>query len=516
MLHPQPDYAPPTDEDRKVFKALVPADHYLRRAAQVINFERFRPLMETCYNPNWGRPAIEPLLMLKLEFLQYHDRLSDERVIAQAQVNVAYREFLGLGLAGPLPHPSLLSYFRGRLGAERHRQIFDDLVSQAREQGLVKDRLRLKDATHVIADVAIPPVIALVAQMRDKLLEAVEPFDSEWAAGQRVRAEVIRQDDAGASNEQRLALRVTHLREIVAGADALVQRQRATVALDDGNWVRLAQTLQLAHKVLSDRDDSEARDQVVSLEDTTTRFGYHHVSYCGYMLDVLVDPDSEIITTLDVLPANADEAGNAAPLMRREEETHHNDVEALSADSVLFQGEKLRELTNPEGLDLEVFVPPVKPQETKYFTPDDFQLDEAGRTLTCPAGQQTTTRKRNRHDTAWAYVFPQSACAACAQREKCLGKLPKGHGRSVNKNDYAAEYAAARAKAQTPEYAEVRQLHRKVERKLGEVVRHHGGRRARCRGQPKVLIQELMAALVVNARRMVQMLCADSACPALH
>ena len=43
-----------------------------------------------------------------------------------------------------------------------------------------------------------------------------------------------------------------------------------------------------------------------------------------------------------------------------------------------------------------------------------------------------------------------------------------------------------------------------------EIVRHHDDRRAGCRGRPKVLLQELLATLVVNARRIVQMLCAQS------
>jgi hypothetical protein len=83
MLRAEP-YTPPTETDREVFQLLVPADHYLRRAARVIDFDRFRRLMEPCYSSDQGRPAIEPVLLLKLEFLQYHDRLSDHGVIDAA------------------------------------------------------------------------------------------------------------------------------------------------------------------------------------------------------------------------------------------------------------------------------------------------------------------------------------------------------------------------------------------------------------------------------------------------
>jgi transposase len=510
MLSPAPDYAPPSEQDLEIFEALVPPDHYLRRAASAIDFERFRTLVAPYYSPDQGRPAKEPVLLLKLEFLQYHDRLSDSRVIGQAQVNIAYREFLGLGLKGDLPDPSLLSRFRARLGAEGHQRILDDLVAQAREHGLVKDRLRLKDATHVFADVAIPPVIGLVAGIRQRLLEAVGAYDGEWAEGQRIRAEMLRNDDAGASDEQRLAVRVTHLREIIAWVDELVKQERDTAALEEPRWMRLKQTLGIAHKVLADRDAPKGGDRLVSLEDTDARFGYHHGSFCGYLLDITMDAESELVTSINVLPANGDEAADAATLVRQEEEAHGNDVESLSADSVLFQGEKLRELSDPEDLDLEVFVPPVRPPKTDYFRPEDFKLDETGQKSSCPAGKTTSCRYRNSRDSGWTYRFRRSDCAVCPLREKCMKELPKQQGRAVNKGEYIAEYAAAREKAETPEYAEVRKIHPKVERKLGEIVRHHDGRRARCRGRPKVLLQELLATLVVNARRIVQMLCAQS------
>ncbi len=47
-----------------------------------------------------------------------------------------------------------------------------------------------------------------------------------------------------------------------------------------------------------------------------------------------------------------------------------------------------------------------------------------------------------------------------------------------------------------------------MERKLGEIVNRHGGRRARSRGHPKVLMQELMAGIATNIKRLVRLLCA--------
>jgi len=163
-----------SEQDQHIFDILVPADHYLRQVNALVDFERYRPMMAVCYHASDGRPATDSVLLLKVGFLQTHYNLSDREVLAAIQVNVAFRFFLKLALTDTLPHPSLLTIFRARLGATLYQQIFDGVVGQARAAGLVKDRLRLKDATHVIANIAIPSTIRLIAPMRERLLSAAE------------------------------------------------------------------------------------------------------------------------------------------------------------------------------------------------------------------------------------------------------------------------------------------------------------------------------------------------------
>jgi hypothetical protein len=224
------------------------------------------------------------------------------------------------------------------------------------------------------------------------------------------------------------------------------------------------------------------------------------------------------MTAVDILPANGDEAANARPLIETEQKAHSNQVEALSIDSIGFQGAVLRELSDPEGLNLTVYVPPHSQglQETAYFKPQDFQLSEDGQTLMCPHEQETQHRHRNSKDTAWVFQFKPSQCAECPLLAQCMPKLPAKHGRSVSKNDYQDEYQAARHLAQTEAYAEVRQQHPKVERKLAEAVRYHGGRRARYRGRKRVKIQYLLIGMAINIKRIVRLLAQKEQTPALN
>jgi transposase len=497
---------PATDLDVQVFEALVPADHYLRRVKTVLDFEAVRPILAECYPATTGRPALEPVLLLKLEFLQYHYNLSDREVLRDTQVNVAYRFFVDLSLHSRLPHHTLLTYFRARLGPEKHQQVFDAVVAQARQHGLVKDRLRLKDATHIIANIAIPSTIRLVAQTREQVLAAAQPLWAEWVAEQREQAANLRWTTESLADRERLLQRVAHLREIVVTLEGRLHDRSAAAGVQEIESTRLREALQLAHRVLADRDDDESKpDRIRSIYDPEARKAKHGQWYTGYLLDAAEDADSEIITALNVLPANGDEGADAGALITQEEQAHGNDVEALSMDGAGFRGDVLRDLS--KRLSLELIAPPPPEQERTVFGPEVFTLDAAAEELTCPNGQKTRRRARTELDTGWQFRFSAKQCKACGLRSQCL-QNPNQSRRAVVKNDYEAEYQRARANAQTPEYARVRQEHHKIERKLGELVRWHDARRARYWGRAKVLTQILLTAVAVNVKRMVSLLAA--------
>ncbi len=508
MLLPTETFVPLSDVERQLFTQLVPEDDLLRHVERLVDFERFRPTLEEHYCLDNGRPSLDPIMMLKLDLLSMHYRWSDRELLRHARVNMAVRLFLNIGCQTKLPHPTSMTYFRQRVGADAIQEIFHAVLGQARELGLVKDRLRLKDATHIIANIAIPSTIRLVAETRDQVLEAAEPFDPaqvayEWQRADGISAVIDTVTDEDMPDSQRLLRRVEHLRRVLLWADELPSTPTFGLA-PDKQQQKLLVALELAHKVLNDRDQPKAGDKVLSVQDADARCGKHGEFFDGYLVDVSMDADSELLTGVNVLPANGDEGGDAAYLIEQEEAAHGNDVAAISIDGAGFRGTVLRELTDPEGLNLEVFTPPRQRVPLTVFSPEQFLRSDDGKTLTCPAGQTTTNYERSPSGSGVKFRFSKKQCGPCPLREQCLAKA-EAKSRTVIKNDYEAEYRAAQEKSQTPEYAKIRKEHPAIERKLAEMARRHDLRHARYRGLQKVRRQALLTAVTINLKRMVKL-----------
>ena len=106
---------------------LVPYDQWIRRADAGVDFAALRESIQPHFSDE-GRPAVEPILCLKLERLMFHEGLSDRQVFAQGRPDVAYRMFLGQGRHDYLSDVSTLRGFRSRLGVEGHQAVFPALL----------------------------------------------------------------------------------------------------------------------------------------------------------------------------------------------------------------------------------------------------------------------------------------------------------------------------------------------------------------------------------------------------
>jgi transposase len=134
---------------------LVPQDHLLRKIDKYIDFsfidEKVRPL----YCENNGRPAIDPVVLIKMILLGYCYGIRSERQLErEIQTNVAYRWFLGLGLTDRVPDHTTISWNRRTRFKDTtiFQDIFDEIVLQAISHRMVGGRVLITDSTHVKAN----------------------------------------------------------------------------------------------------------------------------------------------------------------------------------------------------------------------------------------------------------------------------------------------------------------------------------------------------------------------------
>lgn len=136
-----------------VYDVLIPKDHLLRKIQNAVDFRFVAPLVADCYCSDNGRKSWDPVLLFKMVFLQFLYDLSDREVEEEVNLHLARKWFVGLMPEETAPDYSTLCVFRARLGAERFQEIFNKIVKDARRAGLVHDRLRIIDSTHMEAKV---------------------------------------------------------------------------------------------------------------------------------------------------------------------------------------------------------------------------------------------------------------------------------------------------------------------------------------------------------------------------
>lgn len=496
-----------SDYDLRVYRFVVPEKSLLLDCLEWIDWEQFDSRLLAYYSSSGeGQPPYCPRRCLKLEFLTHLSGGGRRAVLERAKSDLHWKFFLDLPIGAEMPDHTTLRNFRSRLGPEGFKGIMDDLISQARGHGLVSDRLRLKDATHIYANIAVPTTLRLFAQLRDRMLVAVKEFDPSGAESFEAELALLREHGEAGNDESRLQARVELVQDIL---DWIVQQSPPTDPAKEKAWRKLGQVRELAEKILFDLANPQAGDKTLSVVDPDARRAKHGEYFDGYLLDISMDAESELITALEVLPANGNEAQDAIALIEAEEQAHGNDIEQLSMDGIGFNGEVLRTLTDSDGLNVTVFTPPRDFSKAEGFDSSQFEVIADGEQVKCPAGEVSgkASRKPNKPNTLF-FAFSHDKCASCPLLNACCPNFnPSGRtGRRVAKNEYEEEYAAARRLAQTEEYADVRRRHPAIERKLNEMARHHSGRRAIYRGRGRVKVQQLMNAFAINIKRMIKLL----------
>ncbi len=467
--------------------------------------------------------------------MQTYDKVSDAEAKARADFDIRWKVALGIEIEDRPFAKSTLQLFRAQLILhDKVREVFESSLRLARQSGYLKKRgMRVAlDTTYILGRGAVKDTYNLLADGIVKLLRVLATVANiavgEWAEGQgyeRYFGSSIK-GEATIDWSDRKARRKL-LGEIVADADRLlelarqawvelpedsVQRQSIVAGAELLGQLLLQDVERKSGDVDADADaaddgvsirDGVSKDRMLSVHDPELRHGHKSSRrrFNGHKAAIVVDTDSQLITAVDVLPGNAPDNLGALELVEASEASTGSVVEEAMGDAAYGDG-GTRQAFADAGRQLVAKVPG-RPNR-KHFPKNDFHLDLAAGSCTCPAGQVThaivpagkRTDGAGRVHRLQAFQFDGAVCGVCPLRSQCIAAQGR-QGRRVLIHPQEGMLQQARALQQSADYDEYRARRVVVEHRLARLVQL-GIRQARYFGRVKTKFQLYLAATVAN------------------
>jgi IS5 family transposase len=450
-------------------------------------------MFEDLFASKRGRPSIPADVVAAVMVLQSLEGLSDRDAARALKDRISWKVACGLSLVDEGFDFTVLTYWRTRLRhSTRPERVFEAVRSVIDATGVLKGKhRRALDSTLLDDAVATQDTVTqLVAQIRKvrKVIPIAQTVEVRAHDYTQPGKPQIAWDDKEARAELVDALvNDAHL-VLAACTEPMDDDQRDAVGLlalvagqdveldDQGKW-RIVRGV--------------AKDRVISVVDTEARHMHKSRSEYrdGYKAHLAVEPETGLVTAARLTPANAPDGTTGVTLL-------HGEAPGLQvlADGAYGSGDTLAALTKA-GHTKAIKPFPTHTAVKGGLHRDDFVVDEAAGTVTCPAGKVAVITTR-RHA-----IFGRH-CRTCPLRDRCTtcedGRTLR---LSINDNELVESRRAWRDKDFAEDYRKHRPM---VERSIAWLVKDHY-RRVRFRGVARNQLGLSTRVAAINLRRLVNL-----------
>ncbi len=465
----------------------IPENHILKKVGETVDFSFINDLLEGSYCKNFGRPAKEPEMMMKLLFLEYLYNLSDVKVIEEASFNLVYLWFLGLNPEDTLPDPSLLAKFRTqRLKDITLDDVISEIVRQCVEKGLIKGDALTVDTTHIEANCTKKVPERIMKHLAKRIFKGLETDNGEIPVTVDTSIPDYTQIEDHKQAKQTMK---SYLEEVMVCA-APYAGEATTAAIEEAKEV-LADEKFLLQKGLRSLSDKDAR---VGSKSKTSQF-------YGYKTELTMTADERIITAVDTHSGEYVDGKEIAPLLERTR-VAGVEVRELYGDKAYFRKDILEML---EKQKIKGYIP----VSASVYKIDEelFSYNKDSDQWFCFMGNYTVSCKKtigrngrgDKYDKL-SYLFKKEQCINCPHRDICIGKS-KGKARKLVVGASAPLFYEKSREQKTPEFQEKYKKRSAQEWKNGEMKRFHGMVRARGWGLQSISTQVKLTVIAVNLKR---------------
>jgi transposase len=474
----------------------IPENHTLKKISLAVDFSFMNKLLEDSYCKGFGRPAKEPELMCKLLLLQQLYDLSDEKVIAEGNLNLAYLYFLDVNPETLLPDKSLLSKFRSqRLGETTLDEMILEVVRQCVENGIIQGKSVSIDATHIEANTKKKTPERLMKHLGKKIIRTYE-----------AETGLSLNDVPEAPDYEEIQDHKISKAEMKSYLETVIDQVEKRTSTQES---KTHQVIRKAKEILEDPKFINQKG-IRSLIDEDARVGRKSKThdFYGYKTEFVMTTDERIITSV----RTADGAyidGSYAKEMFEETKRSGIILEEIYGDKAYFRKPILDDIAD---INAKAYIP---------VSASVYRLDESEFTYNkdsdewqCSQGNTTVNKKRfssKRKEggirEGYKYYFELKQCKTCPFHDECAKKSAR---RILTVGLNTADFFEISQYQKTDEFKDKYKKRASIEGKNAELKRFHGLSRARGYGLLSVSKQSKLAALAVNLKRIAAILSSNT------
>ena len=468
-------------EYSNLYDIVVPSTHLLRKIKENIDFSFVNEMLKKSYCENFGRPAKEPEMMFKLLFLKKLYDLSDEVLIDNVSVNMAYKYFLDMNPEESSVDPSLLTKFRKmRITDEILEDMLQETVKQAIRKGLIKSRAILIDATHIKSKARAESPTQVLRELTKSLRK--EMYRTQFEATDKFPEKP--------STTETLDKEVEY-------SKALLENVKKNVSI---NGTSRAKKL---IKQLEDLLEDEKIKSVKSCVDKDARFGYKtsDQSFFGYKAHLAMT-EEYIITGVQVTSGEKTDGSELEPLLEQSLESGIK-VEEIIADKA-YSSQKNLSITKENDIKLISRLSALVMKGTGCGK-KGFVYNKDADTYQCPSGELAMRKniKTIRQRKYLRYFFSIKKCKICPNREGCYN--PNTKKQTITIRIDTSECSEQKAFQESDYFRQRSKQRYKIEAKNAELKHAHGLNTTDSHGLFAMKLQSYFTAFTANIKRIIKL-----------
>jgi transposase len=474
-----------------ILYSKIPENHILKLIDEAVDFSFVNKLLEKSYSKYYGRPAKEPELMIKLLALQYLYNLSDERVIEDASLNLAFMYFLGVNPEDDLPHPSLLAKFRvHRLQGMTLDEIIKEIVKQCVKKGIIKDTGVSIDTTHTEANTFKATPERVMKRLAQKIFKTIKEETGEMP--ESINQDIPEYQEIEDHKEAKETMK-SYLEDTIYQVEQQVEIEMAP---------KTKKVLENAKEILLDPKFMEQKG-VRSIVDQEARVGHKSKTqnFFGYKTEYVITTEERMITAVRVNDGAYVDGKHFNELIELTKESGVT-ISEVYGDRAYFKKPILDKI---KELEATAFIP-VNPM-TYRVNEERFSYNKDSDEWFCVQGNKTEEKKyakKKDRNGSYKYYFEKEKCRSCPLSESCVSGTAVRKILVVGLN--TPEFYEYSQREKTDEFKEKYKKRACQEWKNGEMKNFHGLDRARGYGLKSMSTQAKLTALAVNLKRIASKL----------